>query len=324
MALKSAYIEILSGQNKGGEYPLGMETIHIGRSGDNDIILEDSLASRHHAHITHEDGNYFVIDLSTANGTFVNQKRILNQQLHHGDVIQIGKEMLRFIHPRAQDQKIAQYEQDSTLQRESISEIQATNRKTSPARLMLYGCGMLFMLLAVWIAMQPSSPTDRKTAGESDAMTSGEKDEAFFKTLPELKKEAYNINKSKGDLFYESGYRDFIEKNYLRALEDFKTALELYPDHLLARLYLDKTEIAISDAVDANYKAALVYFDSGQYRLTIFHFKQVMHLLNRRRPSSNYCARRQERSVAAENPDYEKYCNAKQKISEAKAKMIGQ
>src|SRR3989338_5263696 len=95
----SPTLEILSGPHKGSTYTLSHETLHVGRASDNDIVLDDKRASRHHAQITYENGLHFISDLNTANGTFVNQRRILNQQLQHGDIIQIGAHAFRFFQP---------------------------------------------------------------------------------------------------------------------------------------------------------------------------------------------------------------------------------
>ena len=97
MTSKKAKLEVLAGGNKGAQFELAHGTVHLGRTQDNDIMLYDSLVSRHHAHITFEKKHYFVIDLDTPNGTFINKTRIRNQRLHHGDVIELGNVQLRFI-----------------------------------------------------------------------------------------------------------------------------------------------------------------------------------------------------------------------------------
>ncbi|MDD2498783.1 MAG: FHA domain-containing protein [Desulfitobacteriaceae bacterium] len=56
-------------------YPLG-ELVTIGRSARNDIILRDPYISGEHARISHIDGSYFLEDLDSTNGTFVNGEKI--------------------------------------------------------------------------------------------------------------------------------------------------------------------------------------------------------------------------------------------------------
>lgn len=59
--------------------------IRIGRATDNDIILpdqepNDKLVSRHHAEIAFRDGDYWIEDLGSKNGTYINDERLYPQQ----------------------------------------------------------------------------------------------------------------------------------------------------------------------------------------------------------------------------------------------------
>jgi ABC transport system ATP-binding/permease protein len=64
--------------------------ISVGRAPDNDIVVADVLASRHHATIVPTDGGLEIRDAGTINGTFVNGVRIEAAALHEGDVVTIG------------------------------------------------------------------------------------------------------------------------------------------------------------------------------------------------------------------------------------------
>jgi pSer/pThr/pTyr-binding forkhead associated (FHA) protein len=68
----------------------------IGRE-KGDIILKNPAVSAKHARLKSERGAYVLEDLNSTNGTFVNHGRISTQQLHHGDIINIGKFELEFI-----------------------------------------------------------------------------------------------------------------------------------------------------------------------------------------------------------------------------------
>lgn len=77
-------------------YPLPSGGATIGRSPENDIHLVDGLASRRHARVDLQQGAFVISDLGSANGTFVNGKRIERQKLGDGDEIRIGDSRLRF------------------------------------------------------------------------------------------------------------------------------------------------------------------------------------------------------------------------------------
>lgn len=70
----------------------------IGRSGDNNLVLPDLLISRHHAVLQFsEDGGFYLLDLISTNGSFVNGCRVIVPvRLRHGDRIKFGNTNLAF------------------------------------------------------------------------------------------------------------------------------------------------------------------------------------------------------------------------------------
>jgi pSer/pThr/pTyr-binding forkhead associated (FHA) protein len=67
--------------------------ITIGREYDNDVVVDNKLASRHHAMIQKIKDAYFIKDVGSTNGTFINGIRIPNDKyvkLNPGDKISIG------------------------------------------------------------------------------------------------------------------------------------------------------------------------------------------------------------------------------------------
>jgi pSer/pThr/pTyr-binding forkhead associated (FHA) protein len=65
--------------------------ISIGRTSDNDIVLENRGVSRKHAQIEFNENAAVVIDNESLNGTFVNNRKITEEVLRDSDVITIGK-----------------------------------------------------------------------------------------------------------------------------------------------------------------------------------------------------------------------------------------
>jgi hypothetical protein len=73
---------ILEGPNKGQSFELKGETTYIGRSDENHIQMNDRFVSRKHLAILRRDGKFFLKDLKSENGTFVD-----------GEPIKSGKEL---------------------------------------------------------------------------------------------------------------------------------------------------------------------------------------------------------------------------------------
>jgi len=72
------------------------DVISIGRSRENDVVIEALSVSRNHARIRREDDGYTLTDLQSANGTYLNGQKISTAQLRSGDKIAIGKSTLQF------------------------------------------------------------------------------------------------------------------------------------------------------------------------------------------------------------------------------------
>ncbi|MCK9929093.1 ATP-binding cassette domain-containing protein [Frankia sp. Mgl5] len=71
-------------------HPLWPGTLRLGRSYGNDITVPDLLASRHHAELHVTGGDVELVDLGSANGTFVNGQRVGDARIGQRDVIAIG------------------------------------------------------------------------------------------------------------------------------------------------------------------------------------------------------------------------------------------
>jgi ABC transport system ATP-binding/permease protein len=70
--------------------------IKVGRANDNDIVIPDVLAGRHHASLVPTPHGTQIVDNRSINGTFVNGTRVEQAMLHEGDVVTIGNVDLVF------------------------------------------------------------------------------------------------------------------------------------------------------------------------------------------------------------------------------------
>jgi len=97
--IKGPALVVRSGGGRAGEtfHPQGEHTT-IGRSPDCEIFLDDVTVSRRHAVLAERNGEFFVEDQGSLNGTFLNRRRIESGQLEDGDELQIGKYRLSLLH----------------------------------------------------------------------------------------------------------------------------------------------------------------------------------------------------------------------------------
>ena len=69
--------------------------VDIGRSERCAIRLDDTYVSQMHARLYGDDGTWYVEDLGSTNGTFVNDRKVeRTSEVHSGDVVKIGKTLL--------------------------------------------------------------------------------------------------------------------------------------------------------------------------------------------------------------------------------------
>ena len=82
---------VLKGAGVGGRYLLDAMETKVGRDINNEICLDDITVSRSHALITKSNGRYFIKDLGSLNGTYLNAISVRDTAITSGDEIQIGK-----------------------------------------------------------------------------------------------------------------------------------------------------------------------------------------------------------------------------------------
>ncbi|HEX8028020.1 MAG TPA: HD domain-containing phosphohydrolase, partial [Vicinamibacterales bacterium] len=73
------------------------QTIAFGRLKGCDVILDDEAASRRHCTITARDADCALVDLQSANGTFVNEQRISSVDITGGDTVRIGSTVIELL-----------------------------------------------------------------------------------------------------------------------------------------------------------------------------------------------------------------------------------
>jgi hypothetical protein len=93
------YIQI-QGPGRALLIPLGAEVIHIGRGLAADLHLDDISVSRRHAVLVPRSSSHRILDDRSSNGTFVNGQRIEQFDLRNGDVIVLGRVVLRYLERR--------------------------------------------------------------------------------------------------------------------------------------------------------------------------------------------------------------------------------
>lgn len=97
---QSGYLLSYEGSGRNRDYPLSKDVFRIGSEKGNDAVLDSPVVSRHHAKIVRQGEDYFIEDLNSKNGTFVNGKMLSYREsvrLKRMDRIIFADEVFRIV-----------------------------------------------------------------------------------------------------------------------------------------------------------------------------------------------------------------------------------
>jgi hypothetical protein len=90
-------LTILSGKGIGASIALDGDRNILGRENKNGISIDDEQISKQHAAIRYENDFYWIEDLQSKNGVYLNGKRIVEpERLYNGTLIKMGTTLLKF------------------------------------------------------------------------------------------------------------------------------------------------------------------------------------------------------------------------------------
>src|SRR5262245_66134720 len=93
-----ASLRVLKGPNQGTLISLDRDKITLGRNPDCDVVIPVTSVSREHAHIVRTQDQFFLVDLQSRNGTFLNNQQVTGRSLlKHNDRIRICDFLAAFL-----------------------------------------------------------------------------------------------------------------------------------------------------------------------------------------------------------------------------------
>ncbi len=290
-------IRIVKGANVGHAYCLMGHSIVIGRDEKCDLPIDDTQASRKHVELVLKKDKYFARDLDSANGLFINQKRIKGDFLESGDILTIGDTTFEVI--GSGKQSIVAF-QDTIVKPEAgkITEEEKKLKKNKTIVLAVF-----FVLVLIVFSSSENVLTFREKV-----KLSFDDEQNIAKKIPKKKQRKKEVGVfvpkydsdapgfRRAQRFYREGMRELNSRNYRRAIAAFETAQTVDPGHELSKIYLQIAKKRMESDVVSTYLAAQRSSRSLRYDEARMYYLSVIRLLEKD-PNSEYY----QKSVEAVN-----------------------
>jgi hypothetical protein len=285
-------LTILSGPETGVGYKVVGQTVTIGRAPENDVVLQDSKSSRTHAQIEFREGAYWIKDLGSQNGILINGANVREGILRPGDQVTVGSTLMRF--GPAQPLGLVAPLSPSPLSKRSnplgaanpegagwLPPLAKTSKRPPAKNNMTYIIVGVLIFAGILIFMERKNA--RKALGIKDDAAVQEEILRETETNEKRKQEILRTGKNtqqyaEAQAFYLRGFRDFRESNFARAIQNFEAALALYPEHPLAKRYLDRSRLKLNETVTASLERGERAFSLQKYSIAMNEYRTVVLL----------------------------------------------
>lgn len=299
---EQARLKVIQGPDLGVVYVILGFKATIGRGENNDVVITDLKASRNHAEISSTGVGWKVKDMGSANGILMGGKFIRESGLRTGEAFSVGETTLEFMTSEAgtmmlmaPPKQMAQVEADQAQREAQQRRIHAMTSIGGGGSLQQgvpgdNGKNKFLLILALggvaaWLFLSEEPKKSKNQQIEEQATQETETSRNLAAYLP--KPESPEANRD-AERIYRTGFREFREKNYLRAKTHFETVLQIDPGHSLATLYLQNCEKAIEDDVKALLERGKKALDMGRLQESKTQFESVLRLMYFDQSSPSY------------------------------------
>jgi len=271
-----------TGPKKGSFYYLKNSRVVLGRSKDVEIQVMDQKTSREHAEVVKKNGNYIITDLKSQNGVIVNDLKITQYTLKNLDKIIIGQTVYQFILEELKE-GIA-LDNSGMLSNDDESLEKKENNKKGQNRIIIIVATFFVMVLIFGEGSKDNTGANKKRI----RLNRNDVSDELTKIIERNKlSEDQELNK-KLQIIFQRGQREFREKNYFRALNEFNLALILSPKHPLAEFYRDKTKQALDQEIESFFKKAAQDVDGLRYSKAMVSYCAIIRLIQNYPEDSRY------------------------------------
>lgn len=286
-----ARLRVLKGADQGSIFIVKDSSVVLGRGDEADVRVADLKASRSHARLDYTKDGWMVSDLGSANGIFFQGEYIRKFALRSGEHFTLGDTIFEFLvsgestrmltAPMRSGTEVEQLDQALSAQKLRVKSYSqaakpvvaqaAGAKKFNPRTLVLMAAlaGLYFYMDQEEAPKTPPKQAAKKTTEEGDQR-------GLATYLPgSVEKE---VSKT-AEQYYRQGFREYREKNYLRAKSQFELALQINPNHVLARHYLHAAEQDIINEIKKMIYSAQKAVVAGRLKEAKGYYEAAMRLM---------------------------------------------
>lgn len=163
-------LHVMLGEQSITKYRIKGATVKIGRVPENDIVINNLGVSRRHSEIIEEGGRYYLKDLGSVNGSYVNGQKVEKVVLNDKDEVLIGKHKIIFLHSEVQGGagKSAMQESQTVMMDPTTVQKMRQAASIAPAKIILAD-GQTFAVVKSKTVLGNGSAADIKVADKTIA-----------------------------------------------------------------------------------------------------------------------------------------------------------
>lgn len=290
----------LTGKNKGLCYYLKGPRVVIGRGSNTDIQILDTNASREHVELVKVGNKYVLTDLQSQNGVIVNDLKVTQHELKNNDKIIIGATVYKFAHLVIKENQLKLVEDDEQdeLEDQIVEEKKKSKKGETPKknkRVLIYG-------IAILVVVTFLLPSEEVKKVEKKVTSEGNIDDISISLVNKKEVEDKELEEKLESIIHR-GQREYREGNYFRAMEEFRMALILSPEHGQASFYMQKSKQRLDENIKNAFIRASQDTEALKYSKAIVSYCSVIKLLQ------DY------------NVEDQRYVQAKNQIKDLEVKM---
>ncbi len=264
---------VAKGKEQGREYRIEKDLTRLGRLKENDISIEDNLASRFHAELKKENDEYLIRDLGSSNGTKVNGEWITEKILKDRDEIEIGENIFTF-----------RKGGESLVSEKEVPAISFKLPSLDRKKALILGVLASVLVLIVGVALlspPPDLPEEEKEGAMTEAREVQEEEKPLPSvSLPRIETPTGSLKKEEINKYYKDGLKYYNSNRLSNAIKEWKKILALDPDHEAAKIKLERAKELFKEQVASHYNQGLKDFQYLRYSKATTEWKMVLKLIN--------------------------------------------